>query len=112
MKIFGIIFILLSEHFRCVGRNDFFHDVHLVKKKLYCDCGDDIYQGAPCRHILAIVVKDQGAKQENLCINKRWGILYYVEKSEDKEPEKLSSFEDEEIENNQDIVIFSLFLLI
>ena len=85
-----------------MSRNDFFHQVKLIRKKLYCDCGDDVYQGIPCRHILAIVVKNKGAQVENLSINERWQILYYNEEIEDNEPNSLpEEGAKEEARNNK-----------
>ena len=47
-----------------MSRNDFFHKVKLIRKKLNFDYGDNVYQGIPYRHILAIVVKNKGAQVE------------------------------------------------
>ena len=91
-------------------RNNVLHEVKLIRKKLHCDCLDDNYYGVPCRHILAIVVKNQGAEWENLLINKRWEILYYQEEEAEKDPEILPPIEKEE-ENNEAQEIVSKVLI-
>lgn len=68
----------------------------MVRKKLFCDCGDTVYQGVPCCHLLAIVVKNQGAEEENLPFNKRWELRYYVRKNEEKESNDFNLVDEEE----------------
>ena len=61
-----------------------------VTDKLFCSCGDDIFTGVPCRHLLAIATKDPSVEFNNLVINRRWRIDYYVENEELQDPQEFN----------------------
>ena len=63
-------------------RNNYIHEAKLINNKLICDCGDDTYIGIPCRHLIAVVVKDNKYGVNVLKFQKRWEINYFQESVE------------------------------
>lgn len=53
---------------------------------LLCDCNDDIFNGVPCRHQLAIAIKTKQFPSKFLRFAKRWQKNYFVDKKEWEEP--------------------------
>jgi len=60
-------------------------------KKIKCDCQDDIFFGFPCRHQLALFIKQEITKN-NLFFEKRWEKTYYIEKPELQEPQHFGPY--------------------
>lgn len=87
---------------RTISRNEKSQDVLLKGGKLACTCGDAVFTGIPCRHMLSLASKQEGIGYENLPFNPVWKKSYYIEKHEDKEPERAQEEEEEKkIEENQ-----------
>lgn len=89
-----------------MSRNRVIREVKLTRKKLYCECRDDIYVGIPCRHILATVSKDNSLNFENLNLEKRWRFDFFKDIENIKEPDLLNDIEkeneEEKLENETD----------
>ena len=60
-------------------RNEKVHCIKLKNKKLHCDCGEDIYVGIPCRHLLTVLTKEKSLDFYALIFNERWKINFFHE---------------------------------
>lgn len=66
------VYINNFKFIRKVERNEILHIVKKVGQKLKCDCGDDVFYGIPCRHLVAVVSKVLNNNFDMLLFNKRW----------------------------------------
>jgi len=95
--IYGIEYFLSLKHTlnRHISRNGVIREIKLIRKKLYCDCLDDLFTGIPCRHIVASVSKDSQLNFENMNFEKRWRIDYFTDIESLKEPLLLKELNQE-----------------
>jgi len=70
--------------------------------KLSCDCRDDIYNGVPCRHLLALVTKEKNLNFGMLPINSRWRIAYFSDE-EEVFPNELADTKKEENKESDEV---------
>lgn len=77
-------------------RNGFQRILKIIGGKLWCDCLDSVYTGAPCRHTIMLANTQREIKFEQLPINSRWRLDYFKEEEnkEDEEKEKEKKAEE------------------
>ena len=88
-------------HIRIVERNNKKHCIKLKQKKISCDCGDDVYVGIPCRHLLALFTKEKNFDFSFLNFNERWRIKYFIEPQTEPDPD-----EDEKLQKDSEDMLF------
>jgi len=74
-------------------------EISFTRGKLNCDCGDSVFMGVPCRHLLALVSKEDKLSYSFLPINIRWKIAYYTDKESIRDPMLIQN-DEESKENN------------
>jgi len=74
----------------------------LIRGKLFCSCQEPSYTGIPCRHLLALVSKDDKIDFKNLVFNERWKKAYFDEIMIQDEPDELDEIESENESENSD----------
>jgi len=84
---------------RTVEYNERIHIIKKIENKLYCDCGNDIFVGIPCYHIIAIFVKKE-ISFHLLKFNNRWELSFYKEETNLIDPPNISDID--EVENNEE----------
>jgi len=70
-------------------------EVKLFRKKLLCECNDDVFAGIPCRHLIATVSKDKDLSFENLKFEQRWRIDFFIDTESFKEPALLEEIKED-----------------
>jgi len=65
-----------------VSRNGSLHEIQFKSGKLYCDCSDSTFLGVPCRHLIALVTKEENLSFNHLPINSRWRIDFFIDNLE------------------------------
>lgn len=76
-------------------RNKCEQTLSLIRGKLFCSCQEPSYTGIPCRHLLALVSKDDKIDFKNLVFNERWKKSYFDETMIQDEPDELAEIESE-----------------
>lgn len=71
-------------------------EIKLNSGELKCSCGDPIYTGLPCRHLIALVCREEQFGYQDLPFNPRWRKNYFIENQEDQEPEDLDPINKQE----------------
>jgi hypothetical protein len=82
---------------RLVERGSVIHKVKQGKIRLECDCGDPIFVGLPCRHLLARATSQNNFNFKLLPWNRRWSIDYYQHSEKLLEPQELSMPSQDEL---------------
>ena len=74
---------------RIISRNEKTQDVLLKGGKLACTCGDAVFTGIPCRHMLSLSSKQEGIGYENLPFNPVWKKVIILRSMKTKNQKEL-----------------------
>jgi len=100
---FSLLFYLLNINMY-TSRNQKEQKISLSHNKLKCSCGDDVFSGIPCRHILALPSKESDVSVRNLVFNSRWGKKNYIEATFNEDPDEIEIIEEKYINEQLELV--------
>jgi len=100
--------LIIFTVFRQVEVNGISHDVRKAQNKLVCDCGDDIFQGIPCRHLIAVANKALNNDFSALHFQERWAKSYF--NLNDIQKDRIEITNQDSIVEEEEVSLFQIFV--
>ena len=105
-QIHGKLNFSLTKIHRIAERNGYKRVLKLKDGLVSCECGDDLFIGVPCRHMIGVANKEPSIHYRNLPINERWRISYCIHPIEEIEAEfEISSIDEGQVEQIQSLKV-------